>query len=92
MDQKTLEEMNELAKIKKLFFAARINQFNFFKSSGYEYNRREINLYNLEGKTPLFFTCKNKNLDFTRHLVDLKADIFQMCDLETGDYPIHVAF
>ena len=84
--------MNAQEKIKKLFFSTRINQIGYFKTLGYEYSQKEVNIYNLEGKTALFYTCKSNNVEFTQHLVEIRANIHQICDKETGDCPLHVAF
>lgn len=50
-----------------------------------------MNFY-YKGKTPLYHTINNRNIKFTQYLIKRGADIHKICDKETGNYPIHIAF
>lgn len=55
-----------------------------------EYTHEDIDVKDHHGNTALFYAVKNSNLEITKLLLDIGADINKKC--EFGNAPLHQAF
>ena len=57
-----------------------------------DYKPEDINIRDMMGRTPLYFTCKNKNIEFCDFLIKHGANVNEICDDKTNNTPLHIAF
>lgn len=85
------KNMSELSlKQRKLFYAVKINNLQLIKQSGFQFTHYDLNAYDPDGKSPLYYAAQQSNEDFCSFLVTQGAD----CNMEcaNGDTPVHAAF
>lgn len=76
----------------KLIQYAKSNQFKILKQLGFVYYENDTNIRDEDGKTPLYYTCLQKNIDFCKFLINKEAHVDLVADTHTGNYPLHLAF
>lgn len=79
-----------LLKQRKLFTAAKTNNFKQIQSSGYNYYEADVNSKDDQGNTPLFYAARHGNKDICEFLVTHKARVNEPCT--NGDTPLHMGF
>ena len=79
-----------LLKQRKLLTAAKLNNFQLVRSSGFTYFEPDVNARDDHQNTPLYYAAMNGNMEFSQFLVDHGANPNQPC--ENGNTPLHMAF
>lgn len=79
-----------LLKQRKLLTAAKFDNFQLVKSSGFIYFEPDVNAKDDRQNTALYYAAKNGNMEFCQFLVDHGANPNYPC--ENGNTPLHMAF
>ena len=77
-------------KQRKLFEAAKLNNFFLVGNSGFKYFENDVNGKDHLGNSPLYYVCQQGNEEFCKFLIDHKANPNQKCS--KGNTPTHMAF
>ena len=79
-----------LLKQRKLFIAAKTNNFNLILSSGFNYYEGDVNTKDEQGNSPLYYAAKSGSKEVCDFLVRHKAYVNDPCS--NGNTPMHMAF
>jgi len=79
-----------LLKQRKLFIAAKTNNFNIILSSGFNYFESDVNIKDDKGNTPLYYAAKNGDNKICDFLIRHKSFVNEPCS--EGNTPLHMAF
>lgn len=79
-----------LLKQRKLFIAAKSNNFNMILTSGFNYFESDTNIKDDKGNSPLYYAAKNGDKQMCDFLVRHQAFVNEPCS--EGNTPLHMAF
>lgn len=79
-----------LLKHRKLLEAAIENNFYMVGNSGFIFYKHDVDVRDKNGNCALYYTAKNKSVEFCKFLIKHEADVNLKC--QEGNTPVHMAF
>ena len=79
-----------LLKQRKLLTAAKMNNMQLIRLTGFRYYEPDVNAHDERNNTPLYYAAMNGNIEFCQFLLDHGARVNDPC--EKGNTPLHMAF
>ena len=75
-----------------LFEAARINNFDIILNNEFVIQTEDCTQLDYYGRSAICYALHHDNIQFTKFLLAHGTDVNKVCDLETGDSAVHLAF
>ena len=77
-------------KQRKLFYAIKVGNKSLVETSGFIYYESDVNCYDTEGNTPLYYAALSGDHDFCLFLISSGADVNMPS--KNQNTPLHAAF